>query len=576
MIFPRRRNRDGSRDHYGPSMTACRRAAGALTILFVMIGGGTVRVDAQSPASPRGVVQHEATIDSLSVLVRSGASGAVRAKAALQLAETMRGLASDSDLLTAFEKAVALGRSAPDSATLASALHSLGLFYWSRNHYDSGLVHLEEAREVRQLTGDRFGLGQELNSIGASYYQLGIYEQALEAYLQALDIRREVSDTAGMARTLTNIGKTYHDWGHLDRARRIFEEAAVLASAADSGAILGYLRDSQAMLYIDLRDYARAREYHAQSLAAYTSQRHVTPADSLSGWSLNTATAGLLLIREGRPAEAVVVLDTLLAAGVRRGSVRGQARANLYLGEAHRALGDLPRARAAFTRSLGFARPARQRMIALEALRHLAEIEESTGNTGAALRYLRGHMMLRDSLFSQTTAQRIATIDQRRQSEQEEREIARLRENGRIQTAVIARQRTIVTLVSLVLLLAAALLGLAVYYHRVERARSAEMAKSNADLETVNLQLRTALAEVRTLTGLIPICASCKKVRDDQGYWNSVESYISSHSDATFSHGICHACAVTLYGGELADEMLKSEEADAGQASPAASRVLPR
>ena len=141
--------------------------------------------------------------------------------------------------------------------------------------------------------------------------------------------------------------------------------------------------------------------------------------------------------------------------------------------------------------------------------------------------------------------------------------MARLRENERIQTAVIARQRTIVTLVSLVLLLTAALLGFVAYYHHAERARSAEMTKANANLEAVNLQLRTALADVRTLTGLIPICASCKKVRDDQGYWKSVESYISSHSDATFSHGICHACAVTLYGDELADEMLKSQQAGA-------------
>lgn len=550
-------------------MIAYRGTACALVIIVEMIAGGVMHLDAQSPAPVRGVAQPSPKMDSLRTLVRSSTSSALRARAVLQLAEAMRGTASDADLLAAYEKAVALGHAAPDSTTLASALHSLGLFYWSRNQYDSALVHLERAREVRQQIGDRFGLGQEFNSIGASYYQLGIYEQALEAYLLALDIRREVADTAGMARTLTNIGKTYHDWGHHDRARRIFEEAAVLAIAADSGAILGYLRDSQAMLYIELRDYARAQEYHAQSLAAYTSQRHVTPADSVSGWSLNTATAGLLLIREGRPAKAVVVLDSLLAAGVRRGSVRGQARANLYLGEAHHALGNLARARVAFARSLALARPAGQRMIALEALRHLAGIEEASGNTAVALRYLRGHMLLRDSLFSQATAQRIATMDQRRESAREAHELARLRENERIQTAVITRQRTIVTLVSLVLLLAAALLGLAVYYHRVERARSAEITKTNANLEAVNRQLRTALAEVRTLTGLIPICASCKKVRDDQGYWKSVESYISSRSDATFSHGICHACAVTLYGDELADEMLKSQEtSDAEADSP--------
>ena len=60
-------------------------------------------------------------------------------------------------------------------------------------------------------------------------------------------------------------------------------------------------------------------------------------------------------------------------------------------------------------------------------------------------------------------------------------------------------------------------------------------------------QLQNALAEVKTLSGLIPICASCKKIRDDKGYWGAVESYISAHSDATFTHGICPDCMKKLY-----------------------------
>lgn len=210
-------------------------------------------------------------------------------------------------------------------------------------------------------------------------------------------------------------------------------------------------------------------------------------------------------------------------------------------------------------------------MLALQALQHLVAVEELSGNAATALRYVHGHMLLRDSLFSQTAAQRIAAIDQQRALQREEREIARLRENERVQAAVIVRQRTVVTLVSLVLVLAAALLVAVVFYHRAEHARSVEVTKANAGLEEANLQLRTALAKVRTLTGLIPICASCKQVRDDHGYWESVESYITSHSDAEFSHGICHACAVTLYGEDLAAEMLKSQDTNTA-AEPSATR----
>jgi hypothetical protein len=54
-------------------------------------------------------------------------------------------------------------------------------------------------------------------------------------------------------------------------------------------------------------------------------------------------------------------------------------------------------------------------------------------------------------------------------------------------------------------------------------------------------------AEVKTLRGLLPICASCKKIRDDEGYWNQIESYIGQHSEAQFSHSICPECAKKLY-----------------------------
>ena len=60
-------------------------------------------------------------------------------------------------------------------------------------------------------------------------------------------------------------------------------------------------------------------------------------------------------------------------------------------------------------------------------------------------------------------------------------------------------------------------------------------------------ELHKALEEVKTLSGFLPICAACKKIRDDKGYWNQIEAYISEHSEAEFSHGICPECAKKLY-----------------------------
>ena len=92
----------------------------------------------------------------------------------------------------------------------------------------------------------------------------------------------------------------------------------------------------------------------------------------------------------------------------------------------------------------------------------------------------------------------------------------------------------------------------------VLRMRLAALARAKAELEsqvagrTQELQLRNrelseALTQVKQLSGLLPICACCKKIRDDKGYWNQLEVYISKHSDADFTHGICPECAKDFY-----------------------------
>jgi CheY-like chemotaxis protein len=67
------------------------------------------------------------------------------------------------------------------------------------------------------------------------------------------------------------------------------------------------------------------------------------------------------------------------------------------------------------------------------------------------------------------------------------------------------------------------------------------------ELRRLNVELRLALDNVKVLKGLLPICASCKKIRDDRGYWEGVESYIKKHSDVEFSHGLCPDCITRLY-----------------------------
>lgn len=71
--------------------------------------------------------------------------------------------------------------------------------------------------------------------------------------------------------------------------------------------------------------------------------------------------------------------------------------------------------------------------------------------------------------------------------------------------------------------------------------------RAEQEREVVIQQLKEALAKVKTLSGLLPICSHCKKIRDDKGYWNQLEDFIRQHSEAEFTHGICPECAREFY-----------------------------
>ncbi len=78
--------------------------------------------------------------------------------------------------------------------------------------------------------------------------------------------------------------------------------------------------------------------------------------------------------------------------------------------------------------------------------------------------------------------------------------------------------------------------------------------KTEQELQQANQELQRALAEIKTLRGILPICTSCKKIRNDKGFWERVELYVSHRTDAQFSHSICPDCMQQLYPGHRAEK----------------------
>jgi hypothetical protein len=83
-----------------------------------------------------------------------------------------------------------------------------------------------------------------------------------------------------------------------------------------------------------------------------------------------------------------------------------------------------------------------------------------------------------------------------------------------------------------------------------------------AEERQIAKELKDALEQVRTLSGLLPICSWCKKIKNDRGYWQKIEEYIQQHSDVQFSHGLCQDCASKVLNDEMSEETADTESGD--------------
>jgi GAF domain-containing protein len=88
-----------------------------------------------------------------------------------------------------------------------------------------------------------------------------------------------------------------------------------------------------------------------------------------------------------------------------------------------------------------------------------------------------------------------------------------------------------------------------IYSQELLEQEIAERKRAEEDRDRLIGELRKALSEVKRLSGLLPICSNCKKIRDDEGYWRQIEQYIGERSEAEFTHGFCPDCAAKLYPG---------------------------
>ena len=233
----------------------------------------------------------------------------------------------------------------------------------------------------------------------------------------------------------------------------------------------------------------------------------------------------------------------------------------LILGTIHNSLHHTDTALSFLREALVSARSRNEKSRQAKILKVTAEIFEESGQPDSAYQYLAKYCSVRDSVFSDQVSSRIASLQAQYELQEQATRNQQLERDVRIRELELGREKTLRYFMTIIILLTLIiLLVLIILYwnksrdHRLivqardDLAREIEERKAvEKEREILIHEQQEALSKIKTLSGLIPICSNCKKIRNDQGYYEQLESYIMEHSDAVFSHGICPDCLKKLY-----------------------------
>lgn len=432
-------------------------------------------------------------------------------------------------------KAQAAAHEAGDLRGEAEAYNYIAYGHRAQSLLDVARHDAQESVRLYTQAGDRWGQAQGYNSLGLIEADAGRFVDALQNHLKALDIRERDGDQEGLSFTFNNLGNLYRNMGDYSKAIEYHQRGLQLKIALGNKSSEAYSHHNLGLVYFAMKDYANALAAYRRGLAI----REQLKDPRAIAVSLN-AIGQVESLTD--PAAALRTYQRTLALRRETGDKRGEMATEINLADVYKRLTRMPDATAALNRAMAIGAGLDAPLMRSNALKGLAEIEALGGNYAAAYRHQLQYQEMRDAIFNQETAARFHRLDVAQEEERRQQQIQLLERENRLRDAELARVRT--TRTALAVIAGLILVTLASLYARFRLKNQSE-----ARLRAKADELSSALDRVQTLKGMLPICAWCKKIREDNGYWTRVESYIASHSAAEFTHCICPSCAHTLEDG---------------------------
>jgi tetratricopeptide (TPR) repeat protein len=431
--------------------------------------------------------------------------------------------------LAVAQKAQAAAREAKDVRGEAEALNYISYAYRNQSLLDIARQTALESVRLYVQAGDQWGEAQGYNSLGLVEADAARYPEALDYHLKALAIRERTGDKEGLAYSNNNLGNVHRNMREYEKALARHQQGLALKIELGLTASEAYSHQNIGLVHFEMKNYPAALEAYQRALAI----REKLGDRRAMGVSLNAIGQ---VEAQTQPAAALVTYQRALALRRENGDARGEMATEFNLGDVYRKIKNLTLATAAYKRAIEIGSRIEAPLLYSNVLKALSEAEAEAGNHQAAYHHQVEYQQAREKMFSIENAARFQRLQMAQEAERQQQQIKDLEQERALSDAELSRVRTARTALAVIAVLV--IISLALLQARF-RLKNESEARFRAQAAT----LTDALDRVKTLKGMLPICAWCKKIRDDQGYWTQVESYVSSHSAAEFTHSICPVCA---------------------------------
>jgi tetratricopeptide (TPR) repeat protein len=383
---------------------------------------------------------------------------------------------------------------------------------------------------------------------GLLHYFSGDLTAALHMNLQALFLAEKLQNPKEQATIFSRLGFVHRDLKNYPQALDFFRRSTTLTQQQGDypGMVTGWNEIGNVHLLQARYDSALTYKYKALETARKNNYER--------GVSFVTNDIAMIYQLQGDSKTALKFYLQTLVYERKSQNVRDLVITLMNIGGAYHSLKMNPEAIQYLNEALTYARKSHLQELAAKSYLNLSMIYAEQQSYETAYRNLAESKELSDELMNLEKLSALTEIQTQYAVEKKEQELNLIKKDHDLQALSLKKAALLRNFLIMTVMLSLILAGVLYNRYQLKHKANALMTGQNQRLQELNAHLdaeikqkEAALEKVSTLRGLLPICASCKKIRDDDGYWHQVENYICDHSDAEFSHGICPDCMKQLY-----------------------------